>query len=92
MLALKEDVRKNPKYGETATVAEVFDNSLINRFYNLLAYGMMPRAFEYEVEKGKNLEEMENLYRSTKEKHRAFAEMLESEFNYTVIPIKKLVH
>lgn len=87
--------REDPDYRRPATVAEYFDSTTINKFYRLLAYGMLIRAHEHELEKDpdavkaglltEGMQEAENL-------HEELAEELEKELDYQVIPIRKLVN
>lgn len=82
--------RKAEELNREATVAEVFDNYQVARFYRLLMWGMFCRMLKEEISNGNNgvlskvLEEMEEeLEYRIKE--------LEKELNYSVIPVKKLV-
>lgn len=89
----------DPKYRKKATVAEVFDNCLISRFYKLLSYGMLIRANEYELENLKNPNEGNKEKYDVLNSEKQFAEKLlkekseelEKDLTYEVIPIKKLV-
>jgi len=88
--AMENWARKAEELERNATMAEVFDNYQVARFYRLLMLGMFSRMLKAEIEAGgdgllkKVLEEVE-----AEMKQRA--EDLERELNYSVIPVKKLV-
>lgn len=85
---------EDPEYKRLATVAEYFDNIWIVRFYRLLAYGMLIRAHEYELEKevdDKTKRILLEGQRQAEALHTELADELEQAFRYEVIPIRKLV-
>lgn len=87
--------KEDPDYQRPATVAEYFDSTTINKFYRLLAYGMLIRAHEYELEKNPDAEAVKLLTAGMREAellHRELSKELEQELNYQAIPIKKLVN
>ncbi|HZK29303.1 MAG TPA: M14 family zinc carboxypeptidase [Clostridia bacterium] len=93
--SMRKMALEDPAYERMATMAEFFDNVWINRFYRLLAYGMLIRAHEHELEKRPNSEAQAKLFEGKQKAeilHMELAEELEKELNYEVIPIKKLVN
>ncbi|MCE5236492.1 MAG: hypothetical protein LLF87_10640 [Eubacteriales bacterium] len=92
-------IETDPIFAKTATVAEEFDNLQISKFYKSLSYGMLIRMSEYELARmrrtgERNPERKAALAAAAKEAeavHRAYAEALERELNYEVVPIRKLV-
>ena len=87
--------REDPDYRRPATVAEYFDSTTINKFYRLLAYGMLIRAHEHELEKDPDAVKAGLLTEGMQEAeilHEELAEELEKELDYQVIPIRKLVN
>ncbi len=83
--AEREDVLRNHKYDALAKESEVFDNLLVSDMYQLLTYAMLVRAFEKD-----GLDENQD-YSLAKSLFEERARKLESELDYQVIPIKKLV-
>jgi len=73
-----------------ATVAQVFDNLTLGRFYTLLVVGMARRGLRLEVEASGN-EEMTEALRRLETLFATWAEQLEQDIDYRVIPIKTLV-
>ena len=96
---------QNPDYEKTATVAEKFDNLLASKFYKSILYGMLLRAAESELDqldqRGASIlvqnEEAERraiLEAGLKKAAEAFdrvADFLETQLDYQVVPIRKLV-
>lgn len=85
---------EDPDYQRPATVAEYFDNTAINKFYRLLAYGMLIRAHEHELDKGADpdsRDRLEGAMEKAQALHSHLSQELEASFNYQAIPIKKLV-
>ena len=87
----KENWAKKAKELErNATMAEVFDNYQVAKFYRLLLLGMFCRMLKVEIENGNNglikkvLEEAEIELENR-------ARELEKELRYSVIPVRKLV-
>jgi hypothetical protein len=82
--------KMDPSLNRKATVAEVFDNYQVNKFYNMLMLGMFIRMLDAEIKASKNKtllkvkEEVSNMLSEINKK-------LESELHYEVIPLKKLV-
>ncbi len=97
--ATRKMIATDPAFAQPATVAQVFDNLLVTKFYKLLSFGMLVRANESE------LDAMEAAGDDDPEKRAAFekaleaarpayeklAAELEEAFDYQVVPIKKLV-
>lgn len=87
----------SPELARPATVAEVFDNVSITKFYSSLVIGMGLRLFERQAD----LSEKNGDAAAAAKLRSAHAELsdlfesvmtrLEKELNYQVIPIKKLV-
>jgi len=95
--AERKRAMEEAEYDRGATVAEWFDNILVNRFYKLLSYGMLVRTFESELADPKTAqdEQRESSLLASLDKalemFEKLADELENEFQYDVIPIKKLV-
>ena len=97
--ALTNMVNSNPEFEKLATVAEQFDNELIAKFYKLLSFGMLVRANEYELDKlqaqGKicpqSVAALTLALSTAVSAHKELSDQLESQINYQVVPIKKLV-
>jgi hypothetical protein len=82
--------KKDPSLNRKATVAEVFDNYQVNKFYNMLMLGMFIRMLDTEIKASKN----KTLLKVKEEVSTVLSEInkkLESELHYEVIPLKKLV-
>ena len=90
--SVRRMAKEDPEYQKIATVAEYFDSVCISRFYRLLAYGMLVRAHEFELERaeGAAVETLRSGLGAAEELHGQLAAELEEEFDYSVIPIKKL--
>ena len=73
-----------------ATVAQVFDNLTVGRFYNLLLVGMARRALRLELEHAPS-EIVSRALQEVEEKFAGWTAELEAEIDYQVIPIKTLV-
>lgn len=89
-------IETNPDYQRQATVAEVFDNTIMSQFYKCLSYGMTIRLAEYALEHETDLAETDkDVLNSVKdlalEEHKKLCAHLEAELNYEVVPIRKLV-
>jgi hypothetical protein len=87
----------NPDFEKRATNAELFDNLHGAKFYNGLYLGLTVRTCEYEIERLQHTgdDNAMNILKETYEKGQQFlkeyCENLESELDYTAIPIQKLV-
>ena len=98
--ATRRMIDENPDFARTATVAEKFDNLLVKKFYKLLSYGMLTRANEWELERmAKNGEDnpdkmiaLKHAAAIAEDEHKKLADTLESEIDYQVVPIRKLVY
>ena len=92
-------IAEDPAFAEPATVAQVFDNLLVTKFYKLLSFGMLVRANESELaamdESGEDNPEkraaLEKALAAAKPAYEKLAAELEESFDYQVVPIKKLV-
>lgn len=89
----------NPEFEKTAKIAEVFDNLYAAKFYNGLYLGLTVRTCAHEIERLQLLEKRdeEALYK-LKEAHEIseklleeYCNVLETELDYSFIPIQKLV-
>jgi len=89
----------DPEFEKPAKMAEVFDNLYAAKFYNGLYLGLTVRTCEYEIERQQLLEnrDEEAIYK-LKEAHEIggklleeYCNVLETELDYTFIPIQKLV-
>lgn len=97
--ATRKMVGINPEYAKKATVAEVFSNRLVAKFYKMLSFGMLVRLHEYELEKmdaggEQNAEKRAALQAGFKKSLQEFEELaqyLEKAIDYQVVPIRKLV-
>ena len=91
-LAAQENwARTDPKTAEIATVAEKFDSLVIHRFYRLLGLGMFVRMLDAQIT---TTGESPSLFAAREAAKAAFEARnadLESELDYAVIPIQKLV-
>jgi hypothetical protein len=91
--------QSNPEFEKIATIAEIFDNLQVAKFYNGLYLGLTVRTCEFEIERLKSQKNKDKIaLRNLREIHakgeqflKKFCENLESELNYTAIPIQKLV-
>jgi hypothetical protein len=89
----------NPEFAQPAKIAEVFDNIYAAKFYNGLYLGLTVRTCEYELERLRRQElKDENAINKLEEIHlvgervlKEYCDTLESELDYTFIPIQKLV-
>jgi hypothetical protein len=91
-LAVEEQwVCANAKTGETATVAEKFDNLVIQRFYRLTTLGMFLRMLQAQISKSGATPVLISAQKTTREAFSRRATNLEAEVDYSVIPIRKLV-
>ncbi len=97
--ATRKMIAEDPAFAEPATVAQVFDNLLVTKFYKLLSFGMLVRANESELaamdESGEDNPEkraaLEKALAAAKPAYEKLAAELEESFDYQVVPIKKLV-
>ncbi len=93
--SIKKMAQTEPEYGRLATVAEEFDSFLLSRFYSLLTLGMLIGMCEYELDKENVTEQAAELFRDViaeaEKIHADETEYLESQLNYEVVPIRKLV-
>ncbi|MCM3601739.1 peptidase [Robertmurraya korlensis] len=89
----------DPEFEKSAKMAEVFDNLYASKFYNGLYLGLTVRTCEYEIERLQLLENRDeealNKLKEAQEIGEKFLEdycnVLETELDYTFIPIRKLV-
>lgn len=95
--SMRAQVEKDAQFSRPATVAEVFDNITMSKFYKSLSYGMVIRMLETTLaEKTAELSEDETALLNTlltvaTLEHRELTTQLEAELDYEVIPIKKLI-
>lgn len=98
--ATRKMIAENPDFAKKATVAEKFDNLCASKFYKYLSYGQLLRANETELEKMDKTGERNPEKRAALQKafdimvkaHQDMTDELESEINYQVVPIRKLVY
>ncbi len=98
--ATRKMIAENPDFAKKATVAEKFDNLCASKFYKYLSYGQLLRANETELEKMDKTGEQNPEKRAALQKafdimvkaHKDMTDELESEINYQVVPIRKLVY
>jgi len=81
----------DPDTDRPATVAELFSSRLESRFYRLLQVGMLVRMLEGEVAIGNGTPKIRKHLAETLEAFNAWADELEVELDYRVVPIRKLV-
>lgn len=99
-----EQAQKNwalqEEFGRKAKISEVFDNTLIRKFYNALTIGLTVRAIQMEIDRLKGDEsishaqqiaELEKQLSKASEYLDRTCNELENELNYKVIPIQTLV-
>lgn len=73
-----------------ATGAQLFDSLTVGRFYNLLIIGMAVRGLRLEISQNPN-SELAGVLADLETRFAKWAEELENELDYRVIPIKTLV-
>lgn len=96
--AQRHEVMNGEQFESMATVAEMFDCRVINKFYRLLSLGMLVKAHEREFESLLYMDidtQRYRILRGSYEEARGLFESLasevEEELDYKAIPIKKLV-
>ncbi len=91
-LAVEEEwVRTNPKADGMATVAEKFDNLVIQKYYRLTMLGMFLRMLQVQISKSGTSSALISTLETAREAFDVRAAALEAEIDYSVIPIQKLV-
>ncbi|MFQ6100268.1 MAG: M14 family zinc carboxypeptidase [Anaerolineae bacterium] len=91
-LAAEENwARTDPKTAEMATVAEKFDNLVIQRSDRLFGLGMFVRMLDAQIAATGESPSLSSAREAAKESFEARAADLEAELDYTVVPIQKLV-
>ncbi len=91
-LAVEEEwVRTNPKADGMATVAEKFDNLVIQKYYRLTMLGMFLRMLQVQISKTGTNPALISTLETAREAFDVRAAALEAEIDYSVIPIQKLV-
>ncbi|MBX5437864.1 MAG: hypothetical protein IRZ33_11725, partial [Alicyclobacillaceae bacterium] len=73
-----------------ATVAEVFDNLIVSRFYRGLLLGVLVRMIDAELEHARS-ETLAAMLEEATAMRDTWLAKLEADLDYRVIPIKKLV-
>lgn len=95
MEATKKMVEEQPQYAKMATVAEKFDSQLVSKFYKMLSYGMLVRANELELTTatagGAGRRALTQALKQAEQALDQLSAELEEQFDYQVVPIKKLV-
>ncbi|MBC8586764.1 M14 family zinc carboxypeptidase [Paratissierella segnis] len=88
-----------PEYNRTAKVSEVFDNSVVSKFYNSLSTSLCARTCLYEIDRLKRtgnkdisaIKQLEKSYSVFSKNLESECMYLEKELNYKVVPIQSLV-
>jgi len=83
--------RTDPRTAEMATVAEKFDSLMIHRFYQLLSKGMLVRLLDTQTAATGESPTLSSAREAAKAAFESHSADLETELDYTVIPIQKLV-
>ena len=87
---------RDPEFYKPATVASIFENLLVGKFYQCLTIGLSARTCEFELERmskedGEAVKVLEKARDQALELLKTQSEELEREMNYSVIDIKRLV-
>ena len=82
--------KTDPELERRATIAEVFDNYVVSRFYRILILGQLRRMLLEEVRRGNN-GSIERELEGVEAEIYSRVDRLEGDLNYKVIPIQKLV-
>jgi len=91
-LAAQENwARTNPKTAEMATVAEKFDNLVIQRSYRLFGLGMFVRMVDAQIAATGESPSLSSAREAARAAFEVRSTALEAELDYTVVPIQKLV-
>ncbi|WP_071394051.1 M14 family zinc carboxypeptidase [Bacillus tuaregi] len=88
-----------PEFERIAKVSEIFDNLQTAKFYHGLYLGLAVRSIEYEMERLQQdqmigteiFAELRRVHDKGTEKLKDYCDQLETELDYSVIPIQKLV-
>jgi len=83
--------RTDPSTEQPASVAEKFDNLVIQKFHRLTMLGMFLRMLQVQISKTGPAPALASAQEITKDAFEKRASTLEAEIDYTVIPIQKLV-
>lgn len=83
--------RTDPSTEQPASVAEKFDNLVIQKFHRLTMLGMFLRMLQVQISKTGPAPALVSAQEITKDAFEKRASTLEAEIDYTVIPIQKLV-
>ncbi len=97
--AKRDWILENKEFEELATVSQIFDNNLLPLFHSSLYLGLTVRTCEFEFEKlkGENsrdksvIQTIRNTYKKANEALIELCKEIEDSFDYSVIPIQKLV-
>jgi hypothetical protein len=73
-----------------ATVGEVFDSTVVIKFYGLLRYGMLLRLIDDSLKKVRNSTLIE-CKETVKNEFESLYQEFEEKAKYSVIPIRRLV-
>ncbi|MGB3328802.1 MAG: M14 family zinc carboxypeptidase [Thermomicrobiales bacterium] len=82
---------KDPDTDRPATVAELFSSRQESRFYRLLQVGMLVRMLEGELAIGNGTPRIRKHLAESLEAFTTWADALEADLDYRVVPIRKLV-
>lgn len=83
--------RTAPETDQNATVAELFDNQHVARFYSLLSLGVFLRMIETEIEHSGSRAALAEAHLTVQDAFDHLASDLETTLNYSVIPLRRLV-
>ncbi|MGN6030457.1 MAG: M14 family zinc carboxypeptidase [Thermomicrobiales bacterium] len=81
----------DPDTDRPATVAELFSSRQESRFYRLLQVGMLVRMLEGEIAIGNGTPKIRKHLAETLDAFTTWADELEADLQYRVVPIRKLV-
>ena len=97
--ATRKMVEEDPDFAKMATVAEAFDSDLVSKFYKTLSYGLLIRMAETTLEEGaegvisqEGISLLKEKMEEAESRLKDLTEHLEEEMNYSIVPIKKLIH
>ncbi len=97
--AKKDWIRNNKEFEELATVSQIFDNKLLPVFHYGLFLSLTVRTCEFELERLDHdnhqdksaINKIREIHRQGSEKLIILCQEMENTFDYSVIPVQKLV-
>ena len=90
-------VKDDPAFQQMATVTEKLDRTIIARFYKMILYGMLLRAVKNALAAAEaagesvRIDKLRHALAETQIGFDAITDFLESNLNYSVIPIRNMV-